>query len=106
MDANRNKGGASRALVFAAIGLLVLLPFLYVLSTGPATWLYDHGYVSAGTLGILYAPLGWMNKRCKPLENFQIWYCQFFRSPQLPEGSRIPLEADKGRNITTHRTRP
>ena len=85
-EERKKKSGVSGPVLFAVIGLIVALPILYVLSSGPATWLYDHGYVSTGTLERIYLPLGWMNERCKPLENFQIWYCSFFRTlpPPMP----------------------
>src|SRR3954447_1872982 len=41
--------------------LLASVP-LYVLSTGPAIWLRDHGMVSQQTLVIVYAPIGWLNR--------------------------------------------
>src|SRR5689334_8131882 len=40
-------------------GLVVLfLPVLYVLSYGPAMWLWFHGYLSSQILDAVYAPLG------------------------------------------------
>jgi hypothetical protein len=78
MNAMRGKGGASRALVFGAIGLLVLLPFLYVLSTGPAVWLYSHGFLSGKALDFFYAPLVWACDHCDPLFEFVGWHENFF----------------------------
>jgi hypothetical protein len=69
MNAKRGKGGASRALVFAAIGLLVLLPFLYVLSYGPVSWFFLKGYMTAGVFDTFYAPLRWACGICSPLDS-------------------------------------
>jgi hypothetical protein len=65
-----------------AIGLallLILLPVLYVLSTGPAAWLWTHGYISEDALGVLYAPL---NFACNSSETVAVlfdWYTSFWR---------------------------
>ena len=65
-----------------AIGLallLILLPVLYVLSTGPAAWLWAHGYISEDALGVLYAPL---NFACDCSEGVAVlfdWYTSFWR---------------------------
>jgi hypothetical protein len=79
-----NKGGASRTLVFAFIGLLVCLPVLYVLSCGPATWLNEHRYISAETMKAIYDPLGWACVNCKPLQDAVGWYLDFWRLPPGP----------------------
>ena len=86
MDANRNEDGAFRVLVFAATSLLVLLPFLYLLSVGPATWLYCRGYLSAKTSDIFFAPLDWTCDHCNPLMEFCDWYKTFF----VPDNSMTP----------------
>jgi hypothetical protein len=62
------------AAISAAIGL-PLTPILYVLSIGPAIWLFNHGYVS-GMIPILwsfYAPLREM-RRISIFATFIDWY--------------------------------
>jgi hypothetical protein len=39
------------------IGLIASLPILYVLSFGPACWLNERGYLSAGEMVDLYRPI-------------------------------------------------
>jgi hypothetical protein len=43
------------ALVVALV--LILLPLFYVLSVGPAVWLFSRGLVSERVLAVLYAPV-------------------------------------------------
>ncbi|MBC7852750.1 MAG: hypothetical protein IAF94_04875 [Pirellulaceae bacterium] len=72
-----NRGGCS-AITIACACLLVLLPVLYVLSAGPATWLYYHGYLSGKAIEVLFAPLVWACDHCNPLYEFVGWYETFF----------------------------
>jgi hypothetical protein len=39
------------------IGLLIALPILYVLSFGPAMWMYDHDFASEPVLRVIYYPI-------------------------------------------------
>ena len=64
-----------------AIGLILLvlaLLTLYVLSSGPATWLNMHGYISAETVKTIYDPLSWACLHCKPLQEAIAWYIDRF----------------------------
>jgi hypothetical protein len=68
-----------------AIGLALLLaslPGVYILSTGPFTWLEERGYVShetaQATADVIYVPLRWMTYRCKSLEDFVLWWDSLF----------------------------
>ena len=77
----RSKGGASGPLLFAVIGLLVLLPMLYVLSAGPAHWLWTRGYISGDEgsfLWMFYTPMRWTYESCEPFLQFIEWYQAFF----------------------------
>jgi biotin transporter BioY len=42
----RSKRGTISPLIFVVVGLLILLPILYGLSTGPVMWLSCKGYLS------------------------------------------------------------
>ena len=70
-------------MIFAVIGLLVLLPILYVLSAGPAHWLWTRGYIS-GEEGsfqwVFYTPMRWTCENCKPFFQFIDWYESFFEA--------------------------
>jgi hypothetical protein len=57
----KNAGGAGLALVVAL--LFMAVPFLYLISLGPAIWLDSHGFVNPPThaaLEWLYSPLAWV----------------------------------------------
>jgi hypothetical protein len=80
-EERKKKGGATGPVVFVAIGLLIVLPVLYVLSVGPATWLFTRGYVSCkeGTpLWTFYTPLRWAARNSKVANDFLSWYENLF----------------------------
>jgi len=62
-------------LVAAAI---LLLPVAYVLSVGPAVWLFDHGYLGEWA-SVIYAPLVHLYENCKPVAAALDWYIQLWR---------------------------
>ena len=83
----RRESGTSGPLIFIAIGLLVLLPVLYILSAGPASWLYTHGYLSpdeGGFVWVFYTPMRWVCERCEPASDFITWYQSFFVPDTYP----------------------
>lgn len=56
---------------------VLLLLLLYVLSIGPAFWLYDRDLISRGTFevfDIAYAPVYFVSDRCPPLQRAIAWY--------------------------------
>jgi hypothetical protein len=79
-----NKHGATGTLLFVSVVLLAVLPALYVLSTGPATWLVMSGYASPETMSTIYFPLGWVCERCDPLASAVSWYDDLFCPAQQP----------------------
>jgi hypothetical protein len=44
--------------------LLIALPVLYILSSGPGNWLTLKGYLSPNAAAVVYAPLFWVVDRC------------------------------------------
>ena len=54
---------------------IVLLPFAYVLSVGPAVWMLAHGYISDPALQTIYAPLGFVVRNYRPMARAIEWYC-------------------------------
>ncbi len=65
--------------VWLVVGLLFLPP-TYVLSIGPAIWLFKHGYFGQGaeTLEAVYMPLSLAGKYCPPLDSFMEWYVSWW----------------------------
>jgi len=45
-----------------AIILLLAVIVLYILSTGPAVWLRDHGVITQEQLLTAYAPIAWLDQ--------------------------------------------
>ena len=82
MEERDEKRGGWGCAIGLVLLLLVLLPVVYILSTGPFEWLVGRGYLSMDTAeaisGILYAPLRLMTKRCEPLLDFVLWWDQLF----------------------------
>jgi hypothetical protein len=65
------------------IVVLTLLPVLYVLSTGPAVWLQDNGYVSNSSL-VIYWPLEMACRNCKPIRRtFEVYLSLWGRNPRV-----------------------
>jgi len=83
----RSKGGATGPLIVGIICLLVLLPVFYILSAGPAHWLWTRGYIS-GEEGsfqwVFYTPMRWACQSCGP-------FCQFIEWYQSPFGAETPV---------------
>jgi hypothetical protein len=63
-------------------GAIILLPVAYVLSVGPANWLYNHGPISQPAKDLIthvYWPLGWLCDHCKPFFDVLAWYIDFWK---------------------------
>jgi hypothetical protein len=73
----REKHGGSGALAFAAIGLLVILPLLYLLSSGPVGLLVSWGYLSPQAFWTIYRPVQWLSKLDCAREFF-VWYLRYW----------------------------
>ena len=84
-EGQKERGGnGAAALVFAAVVLVILLPILYVLSTGPVMWLCVNDYVSQEAVATFYSPLAFLCEHCDPLHRFVIWWqdCFLPRDPK------------------------
>jgi len=53
---------------------LVVLPILYVLSSGPVIWLGVSGYVPLKLVDAFYEPLIWASDRSEAVERTSSWY--------------------------------
>jgi hypothetical protein len=71
-EEREKRGGGCAALVVA---VLVLLPLLYVLSTGPVICLIHHEYIPNVQL---YRPLQWAGNHCEPFDKTLRWYVSLF----------------------------
>ena len=52
-------------MVLVLIAVLIVLPMLYLLSTGPVVWMVHTGLISTSLipiLGSIYAPLEWVSQ--------------------------------------------
>jgi len=80
MEEREKESGAARIMIFAVVGVLIALPVIYVLSTGPAMWLNNHRYISSdeGFVWEFYGPLRWVTSHCKPVNDFVLWYVNLF----------------------------
>ena len=73
---------------FTVIGLLALLPILYVLSSGPAVGLASRDYISQDTMEVVYSPLDFVCQRYTPFEQAMSWYVDLFQPVyEVPPGT-------------------
>ena len=75
----KKKRGLQRVMI------VIFLLSLYVLSTGPASYLRNTGKVSGVTLGKIYYPLIQLSHAAPPIADFFAWYVHFWipRNTQL-----------------------
>jgi hypothetical protein len=74
-DSNRNND-KGRALTVVAVFVILVLPFLYVLSSGPTAWMLSRTEGGAEIWNAVYRPLGlvqgtWLDER---LGNYMNWW--------------------------------
>lgn len=74
-----NKSGFAGPVTVAAVGVLVLLPLLYILSAGPAIGLMSRGYLSEPATMAVYSPIDFVCANCTPLSEGMCWYVDLFR---------------------------
>jgi hypothetical protein len=67
------------SLVVWLIVAAILFPAGYVLSTGPAVWLHDHGYLS-GWPPAIYAPLVYLCGQSDQMATLFLWYFSFWHN--------------------------
>jgi hypothetical protein len=58
---------------WATVALVVVL-VAYPLSLGPATWLFNNGWLPGTAINWLYAPLAWIGEKSEPFGNALEWY--------------------------------
>lgn len=62
-----------------AAAFVLMLPVLYVLSSGPFAWLAVHDYVNENMWYVIYAPVAWVYDRApEPLQHLTEWYIELW----------------------------
>lgn len=74
-----HKSGFAGPVTIAVVGMVVLVPLLYILSAGPAIKLMSRGYISESALMSVYFPLEYVSENCAPLGEGIGWYLDLFR---------------------------
>ena len=74
MNEERQERNWNHSLLISVV--LLMLPLLYFLSSGPAIYLMNRGYISKD--GNLYAPLQWACDHCEPFHQAVKWYLRLF----------------------------
>ena len=72
------KTSASPVVAAALILLLLAAPLLYLLSTGPAVWLVQNGFLSSEWVEGIYAPVSYCVQHSPWCEAAMRWYLGFF----------------------------
>ena len=75
MEDDREKRGGAGCAITGVV--LILLPMLYVLSTGPVAWLAN-GNPSLRWVDTIYYPLGMLAKHCEPFRDSFEWYVRLW----------------------------
>ena len=78
-----NRGNADKPPRKRRAGVVVLCLFavvLYLLSVGPASLLWHHGYISTPVFEFIYAPIRWMC-RYEPIRWLFSWYTDLWLAP-------------------------
>lgn len=94
MDEKPMKRGGGTAVVLVLVAVLVVLPMLYVLSTGPVVWMAHSGFISESlipVIGVIYAPLEWVAHNVPvvgpALDQYVEWWQPANSVPTPPAGS-------------------
>jgi hypothetical protein len=83
-----------RGATVALVAMIVLMPLLYLLSIGPAVWLFKNGAFSVGTMESIimpvYAPLDWVRGHfplCGAVMDsyVELWVPDFFAVTHVPQ---------------------
>ena len=69
----------SSSLTVWLIAAVVMLPIAYVLSLGPAIWLYEHSVPLQPYIAVCYWPIESLAMICEPLGKVLDWYVSLWR---------------------------
>jgi hypothetical protein len=73
-----NSTGRGGRLVVVLLVAVLLLPPAYILSIGPALWLFAHDYLSADAVNAYAIPANTLSRYCPPLRDALHWYASQF----------------------------
>ena len=74
----RQQETRAQPLAVSIIVVLLMLPVVYVLSTGPAVWLISRGYLDDDAARWFYTPLEWLAERSEMIQGWFQWYVSLF----------------------------
>lgn len=88
----RPEGSRGGGIVVVVVTMLLLaLPALYVLSIGPAAWLFEREYISQLPLEVIYTPITLVADYCPPVADGLERYVDLWISPSTaPPPSSVP----------------
>lgn len=75
MSEHQDKRGGSGCAIGA---VLMMLPILYVLSLGPAAWLFNRSYISIDFFLTAYHPIFWVAEKVGWVNKAVEWYAGFW----------------------------
>ena len=64
------------------LAVVLLLPVVYLLSTGPAFWLEVRGYAADEHVSTIYRPVLWIIDRSETCDAALDWYLSLWVAPQ------------------------
>jgi hypothetical protein len=71
----RPRGSLAVSLIAIAVAVL---PIAYVLLSGPAVWLFQHGY-GRGILPLIYKPMIWLEQSGTTIGRLVAWYWSLWK---------------------------
>ena len=74
----RERSSAAPVVVIVVVVCVVLLPFAYILSIGPAAWLITHGFLPISGESTCFAPCGFLSQRSEWFNGIMTWYLSWF----------------------------
>src|SRR6476646_1709359 len=80
-ERDEKRGGPGAIALIGAI--LILLPTLYLLASGPVLWLAWKDYLPRAPVMVLYFPLHYLGEHCEPLGQLIFGYERLFAPPPL-----------------------
>ena len=65
--------------------VVFLLPVIYMLSVGPATWLYHHGHLGGDRVHAIYGPLILIRDWSPTCDAAMEWYLGWWHTPAMQQ---------------------
>ena len=74
MEDEREKQGGASAAIYSIVTVLVVLPILYAISSGPAFYLFRLAGLPTRTWDAVYMPIRVVAVFFPPFNRFLVWY--------------------------------